>query len=355
MGLGNNDAGLAIPVNVFDLVTASILAASTAANATGQHPVSVSLGTFLGASLDLSITEQPQPPLGFRKITEEDIRNGDNILRTAQIRLLLRVDWQGALSGVLGLVNGLLDIVQLLGLDVDLLPTYGPNANDNLSVGIAVAPSQVRVTKLGCEPASTADRYVGMDIDTGLASAHVGQIDPTDFLSNSAPAHADPFNVLGIGYNLWGLIQPPLKILSVDLGVNLPIGAPTASPDVKGADTLDQAVFPDIYAAFAQPGHKSDTADFPSGTSVGTTDILSNLGKKLKDALRLQVSGAVGGLLQPIVDLVTFVAGTLIGDVLGPLLDGIVDLLLDTLGVRIGTAEVAVIDLQCGSARLVHQ
>lgn len=356
VGLGNDDAGLEVPVNVFDLVTASILAASNATNATGEHPVLVSLNTFLGASLELSITEQPQPPLGFRRITEEDIRNGDNILRTAQIRLLLSVDWQGALSGVITVVNGLLDLLQVVGLDVDLLPTYGPNANDNLSIGVAVAPSQVRVTKLGCEPVSTADRFVGMDIDTGLASAHVGQIDPVAFLSNNAPAEATPFNLLGLSYNLWGLIEPPIEILSVDLGINLSLGAPQAPREVKGGDTLDPAVFPDIYAFFSQAGHPADTADFPSGTSVGTSGIISNLGDDLKDGLGLQLSGVVGDfVLQPLVDLVTLIGGILIGDVLGPLLDGIVDLLLDTLGVRVGTAEVAVIDLQCGSARLVHQ
>lgn len=355
VGIGAVDSGIAIPVNLFDLVTASLLVASTGSNATGQHAVSASLGTFLGASLDVSVVEKPQPPTGYRVISEEDIRNGNNILRTAQIRLLLRVDWQGPLAGVLTLVNGLLDILQILGFDIDLLPTYGPHANKNLSIGIAVAPAQVRVNKLGCEPESTADRYVAMAIDTGLASAHIGQIDKVKFLSNNAPAHADPFRVLGIAYNLWGLINPPLDILTVDLGVNLPIGAPTANVDLKGRDLLDGAKFPDIAALFNQTGHRADNMDFPSGVTVGTTKIVSTLGKNLRDALGLQLGGVLGTyLLQPIVNAVTYIVGdVLIGMVLGPILDLIVDLLLKVLGIQVGTADVAVVDLVCGSPRLV--
>ncbi|MDD3447385.1 MAG: hypothetical protein PHS60_18430, partial [Zavarzinia sp.] len=355
VGLGIADAGLAVPVNVFDLIMASILVASTGTDATGEHAASVALGTFLGASLYLSVVEQPQPPTGFRIVTEEDIRNGDNILRTAQIRLLLRVDWQGPLTGVLYLVNGLLDVLQVLGLDVDLLPTYGPNANENLSVGVSVGYAQARVTTLGCEPQSNAERYVGMDIDTGALSAHVGQIDPDAFLSNSMEAHADPFRVLGLSYNLWGLIDPPLDILTVDLGVNLPVGAPSAHVEVEGRDLTDDAAFPDVVALFDQPGHQPDSEDFPSAVSIGTTNIISTLGHNLRDALGLELSGILGNfLLQPVLDLVLFIVGDfLIGTVLGPLLDAIVDLLLDVLGVRVGVADVAVVDLVCGAPRLV--
>ncbi|MFZ2872389.1 pilus assembly protein TadG-related protein [Zavarzinia sp.] len=355
VGLGNNASGLSVPVNVFDLITASILAASTQENATGQHAVTVNLSTFLGASVDVSIVEPAQPPTGYRVITEDDIRTGNNLLRTSQIRILLRVDWKGPLSGVITVVNGLLDILQVLGLDVDLLPTYGLHANDNLSIGINVAPAQARVTKLGCEPDRGEDRYVEMDVDTGLVSAHVGQIDRAAFLSNSAAAHADTFNVLGLYYNLWGLINPPIDILTVGLGVNLTVGGPTARPSVKASDALDQPAFADIAALFDEPGHEPDSAAFPSGVTIGTNKIITTLGKSLRDALGLQLGGYLGTyVLQPLVDLVTFIVGdVLIGMVLGPILDVIVDFLLDVLGINVGTAEVAVIDLECGSPRLV--
>lgn len=355
VGLGNNDSGLSVPVNVFDLITASILAASTESNATGQHALTVNLATFLGASVDVSIVEPPQPPAGYRVVTEEDIRTGNNLLRTAQIRLLLGIDWQGPLSGVLSVVNGLLDILQILGLDVDLLPTYGPHANKNLSVGVNLAPAQVRVTKLGCEPVHTEDRYVSMDVDTGLVSAHVGQIDRSAFLSNSSAAHADTFNVLGLYYNLWGLINPPIDILSVGLGVNLTIGGPTASPSVKASDSLSQPAFADIAEIFNETGHAPDSQSFPSGVTVGTEKIITTLGKNLRDALGLQLDGYLGTyVLDPLVDLVTFIVGDfLIGMILGPILDAIVDFLLDVLGVSVGTAEVAVIDLECGAPKLV--
>ncbi|MFA5123041.1 TadG family pilus assembly protein [Zavarzinia sp.] len=357
VGLGETDSGLSVPVNLFDLIMASVFAASTGTNATGQHALTVNLGTFLGASLDVSVVEPPQPPTGYRVITEQDIKNGDNLLRTAQIRLLLRVDWQGPLTGILYVVNGLLDVLQLLGLDLDLLPTYGPHANNNLSVGLSVAPAQARVTHLGCDPDDTADRYVSMSIDTGLASAHVGQIDRTAFLSNSAAAHADPFHVLGIEYNLWGLINPPIDILSVDLGVNLPIGAPTANVDVKGSDAVDKNVFPDLAALFSQSGHLPDNKDFPSGVEVGTKQIITTLGKNLRDALGLQLGGYLGNyVLQPLLTAVEYIVGDfLIGMVLGPILDAIVDLLLNILGIQVGTADVAVVDLVCGNPRLVSQ
>ena len=43
----------------------------------------------------------------------------------------------------------------------------------------------------------------------------------------------------------------------------------------------------------------------------------------------------------------------LLTNVLGPILDAIVDLLLNTLGIRVGTADVAVVNLECGNAKLV--
>ncbi|MCF4166899.1 pilus assembly protein TadG-related protein [Zavarzinia compransoris] len=355
IGIGTVDSGLAIPINVFDLITAGIFAASTTPNETGQHALGVSLDTFLGASLHVSIVEPPQPPTGYRVITEEDIRNGDNLLRTSQIRLLLRVDWQGPLTGVLYLVNGILDALQILGLDVDLLPTYGPNANENLSIGVNVGYGEVRVTELGCEAEDGPDRHVGMDVDTGAVSAHVGQIDPDDFLSNDTEAHADPFRVLGLSYNLWGLINPPIDILSVDIGVNLPVGAPTASIDMAASDLTDGEAFADLAALFDQPGQAPDSEAFPSSASIGTTDIITTLGQNLRDALGLQLGGYLGEyVLQPLVDLVTLLVGDfLIGTVLGPLLDALVDLLLDILGIRVGTTDVAVIDLSCGTPRLV--
>lgn len=354
VGLGTVDAGLEVPVNVFDLVMAGIMVASTQSNATGQHAAGVSLDTFLGATLDVSIVEMPQPPTGYRVITPEDIASGDNLLRTAQIRVLLQVDWQGALSGVFSVVNGLLDIVQLLGIDIDLLPTYGPHANENLSIGVSVAPAQVRVTELGCEASAVADRYVGMDIDTGLLSGHIGQIDREDFLSNNAAAHADPFRVVGVEYNLWGLVQPPVNLLSLDLGVNLPVGAPTRSVDLTGGDLLDADTFPDIHALFEQPGHRPDNEDFPSGVSVESSQLLTTLADGLKEKLGLQLTGVLGGLVQAVVNLVLAIVDVLLG-LLTPILDALVDLLLDLLGISVGKADVAVIGLECGTPRLVSE
>ncbi|MDD3447153.1 MAG: pilus assembly protein TadG-related protein, partial [Zavarzinia sp.] len=163
VALGTADAGLAVPVNLFELVTAGIFAASTGTDATGQHAVSASLGTFLGASLDVSVVEQQQPPSGMRVITEQDILDGNNLLRTAQIRILLQVDLSGPLGSAVSGLNALLSLLQLVGVEIQLLP-----GATNISVGISVAPAQVVVTELGCSPPNAPDRYVGMDIDTGL-------------------------------------------------------------------------------------------------------------------------------------------------------------------------------------------
>ncbi|PWR22363.1 pilus assembly protein TadG-related protein [Zavarzinia compransoris] len=345
VALGTAEAGLAVPVNLFDLVTAGIFAASTAANETGPHALGVSLGTFLGASLDVSVVEPPQPPSGMRLITENDIRTGNNLLRTAQIRLLLQVNLEGPLGSAISGVNGLLGLLQLVGVQIQLLP-----GTKNLSVGINVAPAQAVVTELGCSPPNAADRYVAMNIDTGLLTAHIGQIDRAAFLSNSAPATASPLSVLSLSL-LWGA----LPLLDVGLGVNLPVVGPTAQRDVHARESTDGDAFPDLAAVFDQPGAPADAQAFPSTVRVGTVQIISTLGANLKQALGLQLGGFLGTyVLAPLIDLVTFIVGdVLIAGILGPLLDAIVDLLLDTLGIRVGVADVAVIDLECGNAKLV--
>lgn len=352
VGIGQAEAGLAVAVNVFDLITAGIFAASTVADQTGQHALGVSLGTFLGASLSVSVVEPPQPPAGFRVITEEDIRNGDNFLRTAQIRLLLRIDWQSPLGAVVGTVNGLLSILNLLGLQVQILPTTGPNANENLSVGLNLAYGEMRVNALGCEPEQAADRYVDVSIDTGALSGHIGQIDPDTFFSNDSAAVATPFRVVGITNNLLGLINPPLNILTLDLAVNLAVGAPTTHVDIEAGDPTDGDAFPDLAAVFDTPGHASDSSAFPSTYQVNTSQIISTLASRLAEALDLQATGLLGGLLQVVLDLVEFILQIVLS-LVGALLDGLVDLLLNILGLEVGITKAAVIDLSCGGPKLV--
>lgn len=345
VGIGTAEAGLAVPVNLFDLVTAGIFAASTAANQTGQHALGVNLGSFLGASLDVSVVEPPQPPSGMRVITDADIKSGNNLLRTAQVRLLLQVNLQGPLGNAIGGLNAVLGLLQLVGVEIKLLP-----GTKNISIGINVAPAQMVVKELGCSPPHSADRFVGMDIDTGLLTAHVGEINRVNFLSNSAPATASPLSILSLSL-LWGA----LPLLDVGLGVNLPVVGPTAARDLRAGESTDGNAFPDLAAMFDEAGAAPDNQAFPSTTRVGTVQIISTLGKNLKQALGLQLGGFLGTyVLAPLIDLVTFVVGdVLIGQLLGPLLDALVDLLLNTLGIRVGIADVAVINLECGNAKLV--
>ncbi|WP_165837625.1 pilus assembly protein TadG-related protein [Zavarzinia aquatilis] len=339
VGLGTVQSGLATTLNVFDLVTAGIFAASPndTTNATGEHVIAVSLGTFLGANLDISVVEGMQQ----RVVTERDIANGDNLLRTAQVRVLLQIDLGGPLGGVVHGLNTVLSLLQLIGLHLELLP-----GGDNLSVGVDVAPAEVRVTKLGCEPPAQADRYVRMNIDTGLLTAMVGQIDRTAFLSNNQAAVSTPLDILSL--DLFGV-----PLLDLALGVNLPVAAPTyTDTDLKSGDATDEAAFPDLYASFSEDGHGPDNVEFPSSIHVGTKQIISNLGQDLQSKLGLQLDGLLGGLLSAILSPVLAIVEGLLA-ILGPILDGIVDLLLSTLGIRVGTADVAVINLECGNAKLV--
>lgn len=341
VGLGTAESGLATTLNVFNLITAGIFAASPndTTNATGEHVVAVSLGTFLGASLDLSVVEGMQQ----RVVTETDIANGDNLLRTAQVRLLLQVDLKGPLGAAVQTLNAVLSLLQLIGLHLELLP-----GTDVISVGVDVAPAEMRVTRLGCEPSDQRDRYVRSDITTGLLTAAVGVIDRTAFLSNDQAATATPIDVLAL--DIFGV-----PLLDLGLGVNLPVAAPNfTNVDLLASQSTDAEAFPDLAAEFEQDGADADSEAFPSSTHVGTSQIISTLGKDLMSKLGLQLDGLVGGLLSAILEPVLYIVGdVLLGTVLGPVLDGIVDLLLNTLGVRVGTADVAVVNLECGNAKLV--
>lgn len=340
VALGTAQSGLATTLNVFDLITAGIFAASPndTINATGEHVIAVSLGTFLGASVDVSVVEGMQQ----RIVTEADIANGDNLLRTAQIRLLLQIDLGGPLGGVVKTLNGVLSLLRLIGLQLVLLPS-----GDIISVGVDVAPAEVRVTKLGCEPSAQADRYVRMNIDTGLLTALVGEIDRVAFLSNNQAAVATSLGVLDL--KLFGI-----PLLDLALGVNLPVAAPTfTNTDLRSGQATDEQAFPDLHASFDEAGSLPDNVDFPSSIHVGTKQIISTLGQDLQSKLGLQLGGLVGGLVSAILSPVLIIVEFLLTNVLGPILDAIVDLLLNTLGIRVGTADVAVVNLECGNAKLV--
>lgn len=287
---GTTQAGLDASLQVLQLVQGMIQLANSQHAVEATLPISV-LG-LANVTTRLKIIEPPQfsaigdPTLALPGAPQAA---GQIYVRTAQTRLLLKVD----LGPLLGGLN--LGIIQLL-------------PNPSLDVGVEVASASSHVIDHDCSaPASKRLRVAN---DAAAVKLMIGTIDSAAFFSSQTPADAAPLVLL--------------RVLGIDigLGANSPVFAQSETYDFLKPPDLDQTP--------------------AASRTMNTQNIVASLGKTLAG---LELTPRIP-LVSLLLDLVTGLIGGLLGSLLDPLLNN----LLALLGIDLNqiTVEAA---LSCHSGR----
>ncbi len=287
---GTTQAGLDASLQVLQLVQGMIQLANSQHAVEATLPISV-LG-LANVTTRLKIIEPPQ----FSAIGDPSLAlpgapqaAGQIYVRTAQTRLLLKVD----LGPLLGGLN--LGIIQLL-------------PNPSLDVGLEVASASSHVIDHDCS--APASKRLRVDNDAAAVKLMIGTINSTAFFASQTPADAAPLILL--------------RVLGIDIG----LGA--NSPVFAQSETYDFLKPPDLN----QPP--------PASRTMNTQNIVASLGKTLSG---LELTPRIP-LVSLLLDLVTGLVGNLLGSLLDPLLNN----LLALLGIDLNqiTVEAA---LSCHSGR----
>lgn len=286
-------------VNVLQLITAAAQVAN------GEHfldvpIIGVNLPGIVGLNLNLSLIEPPTIAVG--PPGKDSSGNWLTTAHTAQTRLKL-----------------ILDVLPLLG-GVVHLPLYLELAQGNAWL----EDIQCRVPR--------EDSIVTIGANVGAAGIYIGEINP-DAMTNRATAP----------------VVTPAQILNVLelITVTAKTAISTTSPGASNSQV-------EIKGPFPTP---------PPLPRVGGGLSVGGLLGSLADTTDLEVGGPLGSLLNFVIELITL--GTMsLEDVLkliltaiaplGDLVDAIVQPVLSLLGIQIGYADISVMDVVCGTPRLVR-
>jgi uncharacterized membrane protein len=249
-------------------------------------------------------------------------------VRTAQVRTLISVNLPvvGVLNDVVGGVTGLLGL--LLGSSLDA------KIGTQLDVALEAASGSSEVTGFRCN--GPADKSLSVVGTTSAVRLMVGQIDPKNLFSSTAPLSVDEFPLLDLGIQTCskGACDPrqPYAVGGISLRVDSSVAKTTRNHTYGSPPEVNQP-----------PGYFS----FSSSNVVGS---LSNTlsGIQLINHPPTQ-GGLLGLVLNVVVGLVTGVLNLLtsiISGVLSPLLDPLVNNLLAGLGVDLAKVEIGA-NLSC--------
>ncbi|MDQ0471640.1 pilus assembly protein TadG-related protein [Labrys wisconsinensis] len=287
-----------ISVGVLNLIQESLLASN------GQNQLAFNLGATIPGLLNTTVTmtvgERPQwlstGPVG-------------TMVRTAQIRLLVKATVGGTAGA-------------LLGLQIQV-PVY-----------IEVATAQATIASMTCDVTqANGGATVTVAAQSGVAKAWIANI-PASQMTNFT---SDP-------------AATPANLVTVSL--------------LSGAVALNIGAY--AYVVVGSPANKNVTftsADITAGTiqTITSTGLIGSLVTSLLGNLQLTPSLTVLGLdplgllaaaaqllVQPILQTLTQTLATLISPV-----DGLVSNVLQTLGLGLGQADLQLLAANCGQARLV--
>ncbi|MBX6420757.1 MAG: hypothetical protein IRZ06_07110 [Nevskia sp.] len=372
--LGAVDAIVAdVPfVDLLDLILALGQAAQAAPGGGVQPialPVNVDVPGVATARVFVNIGKPPQFSGLVRAGQSCGDPDTDQCARTAEISVLLRVQAGQVLTGLLSLINnilnGLLDVLGVLGLNVSITVAPGPI---NIGADVNAAQAVARLDTLACPTTSKTTPTAGLSASPAIADVKVGTF------TGSLPPVGTSGNVpaLDTSTNAWPLAEVNLDASHVCVGLDLfhhciglpinlgktdltlgleltdlTVGAKSGSfeslpKDVKDFDpvTLDASgsapQYP-TYLAYGAPTSVHTSSDNPQ--TVGAP-----VAVHLQLGLTTEQTG--GGLLGALVGLVSNLVNGLIS-ALEPLLDlvnvtllNLVNALLNILGLQLGAATV---------------
>lgn len=342
LGVVNGLGGDTPIINLFDLLIA--LGQATVADPSGVTPIDLGGTNGNGINLNvpgvakvstfLKVLEPPQLGLG---------RPGQAEAKTAQIRLLVRIEAGGILNGLLDLLNDVLGLVFfLLGGNLTVVP---PPLN--LGIDVAVAGAAATLERIQCPRSgvNNGEPIVGIDARTATATVEVGT-----FLgsASSAPALSATGTLPLVSLRLLGGgLDLGLGLTSVGVGDTPPAPlAPITDFTIIGTPAQGQ---PLVYRADGIPPVAAVAANPQSISSPTTVSINLNL---ISTPRGSGLGAFLGGLLSAILNGVLALLNPLLALVNG-LTTALVDPLLSLLGIQLGTATVTMNAVQTGQPILV--
>jgi len=359
LGAVNGIGGDTPIVNLFDLLIAA--GQATVADPSGvtpiNLPINLSVPGVANVSTFLNVLEPPQ--FGIYPFQSE--------ARTAQIRLLVRVEAGGILNGLLGAINGLLNgilglIGALVGLQTNVSVAPPPL---NLGIDVQVAGGRARLLSLQCPTSGRSDPIANLEANTATATVAVGTFTgaastapvlntgTNSFPVASVAIDASCIGLRGILGNCLGL-NLGTSTLSVGLGLTgVGVGA-TAPALLDPVTAFTPIVMPGSrqQPAFLADGLPPQLALATNPQTIGaptTVDLsLDVTNTQTGTGLTGTLTGVISNLLTGVVNLLNPLLNLVNG-----LTTALIDPLLALLGIQLGTTTVTMTGVQTGQPILI--
>eukprot|EP00611_Tribonema_gayanum_P001109 TRINITY_DN10834_c0_g2_i4.p2 TRINITY_DN10834_c0_g2~~TRINITY_DN10834_c0_g2_i4.p2 ORF type:complete len:384 (-),score=98.15 TRINITY_DN10834_c0_g2_i4:569-1720(-) len=346
-------------INLFDLLIAA--GQATVADASGvtpiKLPINLSVAGVANVSTFLNVLEPPQFGIG---------RPGQAEAKTAQVRLLVRIEAGGILNGLLGAINGLLNgILSLLGSLVGLKTTVTVVPPPlNLGIDVQVAGGRATLERLQCPTSGRSDPIAHLEANTATATVAVGTFTGA---ASAAPAlntgtNSFPITTVAIDASCIGVkvgaacigLNLGKSTLNVGLGltgVGVGATAPRALSPVTAFTpfTTTGSSLQPVFRADGVPPQIAVAANPQTVASPTTVDLsLDVTNSQSGSGLIGVLSGVISNLLTGIVNLLNPLLNLVNG-----LTTALVDPLLSLLGIQLGTATVTMNSVQTGQPMLI--
>lgn len=346
-------------INLFDLLIAA--GQATVADPTGVTPINLPINLNVAGVANvatfINVLEPPQFGIG---------RPGQAEAKTAQVRLLVRIEAGGILNGLLGAINSLLNgLLSVLGSLVGLKTTVSVVPPPlNLGIDVQVAGGAATLERLQCPTSGRADPVAYLNARTATATVAVGTFSGA---ASSAPAlntatNSFPIATVGIDASCVGVKLGALCVglnlgttnVSVGLGLTgIGVGAtsPAALAPVTSFTpvTLAGSRLQPVFIADGVPPQSPVAANPQTISAPTTVNISLNVtNKQTGTGLVGVLTGLVSNLLTGIVNLLNPLLSLVNG-----LTTALIDPLLSLLGIQLGTATVTMNAVQTGQPQLI--
>lgn len=343
-------------INLFDLLIAA--GQATVADPTGVTPINLPINLNVpgvaNVATFINVLEPPQFGIG---------RPGQAEAKTAQIRLLVRIEAGGILNGLLGAINSLLNgLLSVLGSLVGVkAPVSVVSPPLNLGVDVQVAGGAANLERLECPTSGRSNPVAHLNARTATATVAVGTFTGA---ASSAPllnTATNSFPIASIGIDArcvgaLGLCLLNLGNTNVSVGLGLTgIGVGATSPAALAPVTsftpvtLAESRLQPVFIADGVPPQSPVAANPQTISAPTTVNISLNVtNKQTGTGLVGVLTGLVSNLLTGIVNLLNPLLSLVNG-----LTTSLIDPLLSLLGIQLGTATVTMNAVQTGQPQLI--
>ncbi|UOP10628.1 pilus assembly protein TadG-related protein [Pseudomonas palleroniana] len=320
---GTDKSALNVDLQLFNLIQGFVQLSNKASAVAVELPVDV-----LGL-LNVTVKTRVIEPAQISAIGNPQLIDTQPIaVRTAQVRtwISLKLPVIDGLTKVIGLVTDLVGL--LLGSSLDVVP------GTQIDIALEAASGSSYVTGYRCN--GPADKSLSVSGTTSAVRLMVGQVDPKNLFSSTAPLKVDDFPLLDLGVKTCskGVCDPrqPYAVGGLSLRVDSSVAKTTRAHVYVSPPEVKQ---PPSYFSFSANnvvGSLSDTLNGIRLTSHTPT-----------------LTGLLGLVVGLVVDVLTGVLNLLSGVISGllsPLLDPLVNNLLAGLGVDLAKVEIGA-NLSC--------